>query len=156
MMTFISRPQIIFLSALISIAIFVYGAVYPLSALLDEKFTAEETLKAFALLKENEELGSHLTRTIILDTILPFTLAAAFAGIIGCCGGDRMQPLAYLPFAATGFDLTENFVQIAALLGQIAYLDFKIVLTVGKFNFYGLGFVLSVIALGSWLHRRSR
>jgi len=146
MLNFLSRPWILVALLIGNIAV---GASFrPLmeaagGALLDMQMNGADTLELLRAMTADQK-AAHLRGTLLNDTVYPLTYGGLFAGLLWRFGGSLRTYLVGLPLAGAGLDFIENMVQVAALMGNEAFLGLKDIVTPLKFGLILMSLLLAV------------
>ena len=103
-----------------------------------------------------EQKTAHLWVTLIIDTLYPLTNGGLLAGLIWRFAGGMRRGFVLAPAAFVLCDLSENTVQMIALLGNEALLGLKDVLTPAKFGLFALSAGLVLVSVVLAVVRRIR
>lgn len=156
MRTFLTRSSILWALAFIQIALGV--SFYFISSkygftLLDE-IRDPETIRAQLDSMSASQKDIHIWTTIGPDTLYPLAYGGMFIGLAWRFLG-RAGHFAAIPAILTILvDLTENAVQVAALLGQQGVIDSKAWLTPLKFGLFIVAAIIALVALGIAIKRK--
>ncbi len=153
MLNFLSRPWILVGLLIANLAV---GASFrPVmeaagGALLDMQMNGADALDLLRSMTADQK-AAHLRGTLLNDTAYPVTYGALLAGLLWRFGGSLRTYLVGLPIAGAALDLTENTIQVVALMGNEAFLGLKDVVTPLKFGLIMMSFLLVVVfmALGA-------
>ncbi|MDE2759697.1 MAG: hypothetical protein OXH90_05280 [Paracoccaceae bacterium] len=128
----------------------------PLLDVLMTGFEARERLAGMT----SDQIRIHLIGTATIDMLYPVAYGIFFSGLLYRLSGSWQKTLPILPLIGAGFDLTENLVQIAALMNIADLLGLKPLVTIPKFAFAFLSvaliLVFGVIRLYQYVRNRKK
>ena len=96
----------------------------------------------------------HIWTTLTLDVAYPLTYGGLFAGLALRAFRGAGKWLSIPAFATILVDLIEGITQVAMLVGAEGLIALKSALTVMKFGFFGVSFLIAIAALAVLLRRR--
>ena len=115
-----------------------------------DALSSPEAAKAHVAALSAEQIRVHIWTTAVVDVLYPLVYGPFFAGVALACFPRFGLMLAAPSFLVIGVDITEGVVQIAGLLGEPQWLDWKAVLTPAKFGLFFIGLGIAVVGWLKW------
>ena len=150
MLTRTSVLWLLFVLCIVTLSATQYLAGFWEINLLDEIYNLDDVKNVLGEMSEEQKMA-HIWITASLDLIYPIIFGGLLAGLTLRLLPKYGRYLIVPALVGVFFDLSENVVQVASLLGSTSILEAKMILTPGKMGLFLVAFVIVIIGVLKWL-----